>query len=75
MSNKNHLALLPAICHKCQKPKRGFWEVEYGMNCADCRQKEERIKTENRLRKAFIAGKVKESQLTPLGRLICLSDK
>jgi hypothetical protein len=63
---------LPAACGKCGERKRGFWEVEYEMDCADCREEESRLKTEDRLRKSFAAGKIKESSLTPLGRSICL---
>jgi hypothetical protein len=66
---------LPAVCGKCGKRKRGFWEVEYEMDCTDCREEESRLKTEERLRKAFAAGEIKESQLTPLGRSICLPNK
>jgi hypothetical protein len=63
---------LPAPCNRCGKSKRGFWEVEYEMECADCREAESRRKNEDRLRKAFAAGKIKESSLTPLGRSICM---
>jgi len=66
---------LPALCHSCRQHKRSFWEVEYEMDCADCREHAVTSEREARLKAAFAAGKIKESDLTPLGRSICLTNK
>lgn len=62
---------LPATCHKCNLPKRGFWEVEFEMDCTDCREVEAKARTEQRLREAVASGRIKVSSLTPLGRKVC----
>lgn len=39
----------PTICPVCHEAKRGFWDTEYDVPCADCREKMEREEAKNRL--------------------------
>jgi hypothetical protein len=64
-------AKLPALCPTCHRHARGFWEVEFDMDCADCRSEAARAKEEARLRVAVAFGKVPVSRLTKLGREVC----
>jgi hypothetical protein len=66
---------LPALCNGCNKSKRVFWEVQYEMDCIECRDLKHKKQLELRLKADFDAGKIKLSELTPLGRAICLGNK
>lgn len=58
-------------CPECRQKTRNFWEKEFDFSCVGCREKQDKINTEKRLFAAFKAGKVKESDLTALGRSVC----
>ena len=59
------------FCPECHKKTRSFWEKDFDFSCINCREKQDKADKEKLLIAAFKAGKVKESDLTPLGRSVC----